>query len=143
MQSLTIICLQCILFQVFGVEIPDTALTPEDVECMLETNVDRKTLETFFDEDYQVVTGNPLMESYSECWNKKMNFVNVNGAFDFVKLQRYVIRDLFSNFSKKDVINKEEIAKSAVEQCKYIRGSNIGDLGSKIYNCIAKQIRLL
>ncbi|KAK4883703.1 hypothetical protein RN001_007022 [Aquatica leii] len=143
MQSLVITLAVLLFLQVHAFDLPDASWTPEDYACMSELNIEKKTVETFFSENIEAEVGNSLMDSYSECWNKKMNFLNEEGEFNFDNFHGYIVRELFIQYGKNDIENKEEVAHNAVQQCKEIKGSNPGELSNKIFNCVNKYIRSL
>ncbi|KAK5650948.1 hypothetical protein RI129_001977 [Pyrocoelia pectoralis] len=107
---------------------------------MTELGIERSQVEAFFDENYLVMLGNSLSDDYSECWVKKMNFVNEKNDFNFDQFYQYVMRDVLSNLGKKHVKNADSRVREAVDSCRNVKGKNIGNLGSKIYNCVAKAI---
>lgn len=130
----------CLFGHTFEIDIPDHALTPEDYECMSALNIGRKQVERFFDGDYLIVLDHSLADKYSECWTKKMNFVNDKNEFNYDKFREYVVRDVLHNLGKQDVMDAEYRVRQAIDSCKNINEENLGRLGSKIYNCVVTAI---
>ena len=143
MRPIVITILFCLFTKISTVNIPDSAFTPEDYECMAELDLKKEQIETFFDDNYLVILGNPSMDTYSECWIRKMKLLNEKDEFDFFKFNKYVKSDLIDNLGKRKVENIEQLAFEVVENCKVVQGKNIGDLGSRIYNCVAEGLNNL
>ncbi|KAK5650854.1 hypothetical protein RI129_001883 [Pyrocoelia pectoralis] len=115
-------------------------MTPEDYECMAELGLDKKEVATFFDQNLLMTLKNPLSDSYTECWFRTSNVLTDKNEFNFEKFGDYIIRYGLGPLGKQDVKNVESLVHEAVDSCKNVEGSNIGNRGAKIYNCIVKAI---
>ncbi|KAF2886815.1 hypothetical protein ILUMI_19358 [Ignelater luminosus] len=128
-------------FQVSLGYLPDRYVDREDIECITELNLERKTIQEAFGDGFILEEGNPIINDFMVCLFKKMDFMKQDGSLNFPNIKRWAARSFFIMLDLRDVSNKYEITDEAVTQCETIKGSNIGDTTVRTFNCLMGYIR--
>ncbi|KAF2880608.1 hypothetical protein ILUMI_25572 [Ignelater luminosus] len=133
-----LVCIFLLLtsFKVTYGDLPEDYLTWADKQCIREQNLDVKMIKKAFGENLTLEEGNPIINSFVECTYKKTNYMNNDGSLNFKNIRTWAM-DFFVALGRGEYIpNQHFIVDNAIAECEIIKGTDPGDTGVKVYNCL-------
>ncbi|KAF2880609.1 hypothetical protein ILUMI_25573, partial [Ignelater luminosus] len=117
-------------------ELPEDYLSWADRYCISEQNLNIEMIKKAFGENLTLEEGNPIINSFIECTYKKTNYMNNDGSLNFKNIRTWAIDFFYVLNIRGHIRNKRLIVDKAVAECETIKGTDPGDTGVKVFNCL-------
>ncbi|XP_031340735.1 uncharacterized protein LOC116168877 [Photinus pyralis] len=121
--------------QVFSVKEDSAALNKK---CADKFNVEEDFLQKHFDKTHHLPRGNKKYNEMSKCLSDEVGFIQEDGTYRNDLMKQHIIENIIPAV-KKDIENREEVVKQAIETCKEPKEGD--DRFVDFHNCLVDIIR--